>query len=148
MSFFCEICGTKIEGEAKCIAVDRSKLRVCKACVRYGTIMVSAEDAETKAKAKTKADTILSVSGEQARLTKSKKRLYEQMDQEIEEEMEIVENYGRLIKEAREKAGLKQAELAQMINEKHSLLRKIEHEEILPTDDVQRKIERILKISL
>lgn len=146
MTFSCEICGTEIEGRAEYIAVDRSKLRVCKACVRYGTVVV-VEAAQPKAK----VETILSVGGEQAqlaKLAKSKKRLYEQMDYEIEEGMEIVENYGRLIKEAREKAGLKQAELAQKINEKHSLLRKIEHEEILPTDDVRRKIERILKISL
>ncbi len=79
---------------------------------------------------------------------KSESRLYEQMDHEIEEGMEGMEGYGRKIKEARERAGLKQAELAKRINEKQSLLRKIENEEIIPTDEVRRKIERVLDISL
>jgi putative transcription factor len=70
------------------------------------------------------------------------------MDREIEEGLEIDEDYGRKIREARERAGLKQAELAQKINEKQSLLRKIEHEEILPTDEVRVKIARVLNITL
>jgi len=153
MTLFCEICGTKIVGRGEYIAIERSKLLVCKVCVRYGTVVL-AKTQTPQPEAKVERILSLSRSGEEARLAKldkldkSKKRLYEQMDYEIEEGMEIVENYGRLIKEAREKAGLTQAELAQKINEKHSLLRKIEHEEILPTDDVRRKIMRILKISL
>jgi putative transcription factor len=70
------------------------------------------------------------------------------MDREIEEVLEIAEDYGRKIKEARERAGLKQAELAQRINEKQSVLRKIEHEGIVPTEEVRVKIERVLNISL
>jgi putative transcription factor len=60
----------------------------------------------------------------------------------------VEEDYGRKIKEAREKAGLKQAELAQRINEKHSLLRKIENEELMPGEEIRKKIERVLKITL
>ena len=84
----------------------------------------------------------------QQQLTKARQKLYERMDFELGEGMEIAEDYGMKIKEARERAGLKQTELAQKINEKQSLLRKIEHEEILPTDEVRKKIERILKITL
>jgi len=60
--------------------------------------------------------------------------------------VEVEEDYGRKLKEAREKAGLKQAELANRINEKQSLLRKIENEEIVPSDDVMRKIKRVLNL--
>ena len=71
------------------------------------------------------------------------------MDIEIEEldmDMDMdMEDYGRKVKEAREKAGLKQEELARMINEKHSLLRKIENDAITPTEEVRMKIERVLK---
>jgi putative transcription factor len=144
----CEICGTEIEGKAHYIAIGSSKLRVCKTCARHGTVVT--EDAEVQAQVKTKTSvgSEQAKQAKQAKLTQAKRRLYEQMDHEIEEVLEIDDDYGRKIKEAREKSGLKQAELAQRINEKQSLLRKIEHEEIMPTDEVRKKIERLLKISL
>ena len=81
-------------------------------------------------------------------LRENKKRLYEQMDREIECEMEIVDNYGWKIKETRRKMGLKQEDLARKINEKQSLLQKIEKEEIIPSEEARKKIERVLNISL
>jgi putative transcription factor len=140
----CEICGAEIEGKAHYIAIGSSKLRVCKMCARHGTVVT--EDAQVQVQAQVKTRTAMG--SEQAKLTQAKQRLYKQMDHEIEEGLEIGDDYGRTIKEAREKAGLKQAELAQRINEKQSLLRKIEHEEIIPTNEVRGKIERVLKISL
>ncbi|HDS44498.1 MAG TPA: TIGR00270 family protein [Methanomicrobia archaeon] len=134
----CEICGATIVGKAQYITIGSSQLRVCRACARYGT---SAGENQP-AKART------SFTSEQEQLVRAKQRLYEQMDHELEEELGIPEDFGRRIKEARERVGLKQAELAQRINEKQSLLRKIEHEEIMPTDEVRAKLERVLKISL
>jgi putative transcription factor len=137
----CEICGATIVGKAQYITIGSSKLRVCRACARYGTSTSESQPA--------KARTLLgSFTSEQEQLARAKQRLYEQMDHELEEELEIPEDFGRRIKEARERVGLKQAELAQRINEKQSLLRKIEHEEIMPTDEVRAKLERVLKISL
>ncbi len=129
----CEICGAEIKGKAQYIAIGVSELRVCKACARHGTAVV----ADKKAKAK--------IGGEPVLLARAKRKLYEQMDHEIEEGMEIEGDYGRKIKKAREKAGIKQAELAKRINEKQSLLRKIESEEIIPGEKVKEKIERVLK---
>jgi len=131
----CEICGAEIKGEPQYITIGSSELRVCKSCARHGTVVVR----DKKAKARGAA--------EEPRLvpTKRKSKLYEQMDLDIEAGMETVEDYGRKIKEAREKAGLKQAELAKRINEKQSLLRKIENEEIIPGEGVKKKIERVLR---
>jgi len=129
----------EIAGKAQYIKIGSSKLRVCKACARHGTV-VEVEATQTQTKT--------TLGGERVQIAQAKRRLYEQMDREIEEGLEIDEDYGRKIREAREIAGLKQAELAQKINEKQSLLRKIEHEEILPSDEVRRKIERVLKITL
>jgi putative transcription factor len=136
----CEICGTRIEGKAQYVQIGSSKLRVCKTCARYGSVVAEGAQAHVK--------THIPLGGEHAQFAQARKKLYERMDREIEDGMEIGEDYGRRIKEAREKAGLKQAELAQRINEKQSLLRKIEHEEILPSDGVRAKIERVLNITL
>lgn len=129
----CEICGAEIKGKVQYIAIGTSKLKVCKACARYGTVVVEAK----KVKAK--------IGSEQVLHREAKMRLYEQMDHDIGEEREVAEGYGRKIKEAREKAGLKQAELAKRVNEKLSLLRKIENEEIMPSEEMRRKIERVLR---
>jgi len=137
----CEICGTEIKGEVYRIKIDSSELSVCKSCARLGTLVVEAR----------KGKEVLEAQHANANV-KSKRKpistLYTQIDREIEAEMEIdagEEDYGQKIKEAREKAGLKQAELAQKINEKHSVLRKIENEELMPDEEIRKKIERALK---
>lgn len=124
----------EIEGKAQYIAIGSSKLQVCKRCTAYGTVIA--------------VDKKVPTPGEPAPLAKAKKRLYEQMDQELEAELEIGEEFGKRIKAAREKAGLKQTELAKLINEKQSVVRKIENEEIIPSKEVWAKIERVLKAFL
>ncbi len=139
----CEICGTEIKGEVYHIRIDASELSVCKSCARLGTVVVEARKGKG---AREPQHANSNVKGKPKR--KPISALYTQIDREIEAEMEIdavEEDYGRKIKEAREKAGLKQAELAQRINERHSLLRKIENEEIIPGEEIRKKIERALK---
>ena len=125
----CEICGVEIKkGHARYIQIGTSKLRVCEACARYGTAVVEPENKNSSS------------------LLARKGNLHHKgMDIEIEELDMDMDDYGRKVKEAREKAGLKQEELAKMINEKHSLLRKIENNAITPTEEVRMKIERVLK---
>jgi len=61
---------------------------------------------------------------------------------------ELAPDYDQRIRQARESAGLSQEELAKELNEKASLIRKLEHGDVLPSDDVQKKLERRLSISL
>jgi len=61
---------------------------------------------------------------------------------------EIATDYDDRIRQARESRGLSQEELAQSLNEKASLIRKLERGDIMPPDSVREKIERKLDISL
>lgn len=61
---------------------------------------------------------------------------------------ELAQDYDQRIRSAREQSGLTQEELAGELNEKTSLIRKLEHGDVLPSDDVQKKLERHLDISL
>jgi putative transcription factor len=61
---------------------------------------------------------------------------------------EVVQDYDDRIRNARESEGLTQEELANQLNEKASLIRKLERGDVLPSDTVQRKLERALDISL
>ncbi len=61
---------------------------------------------------------------------------------------EIVTDYDDRIRRARENEGLSQSDLANELNEKASLIRKLERGDTLPSDRVQSKLERFLDISL
>jgi putative transcription factor len=61
---------------------------------------------------------------------------------------EVAQDYDERIRTARESAGLSQADLSNELNEKASLIRKLERGETLPSDGVQRKLERELNIDL
>lgn len=60
----------------------------------------------------------------------------------------VASDYDDRIRSAREQRGLSQSELANELNEKRSLIRKLERGDVLPSDDVQGKLERALDISL
>jgi putative transcription factor len=61
---------------------------------------------------------------------------------------EIAQDFDEQIRSAREERGLSQSELAKQLNEKASLIRKLEQGNSLPSDDVRAKIERALEIDL
>lgn len=61
---------------------------------------------------------------------------------------EIAQDYDDRIRNARENTGMSQEDLADELNEKASLIRKLERGDTLPSDDVQRKLERELGITL
>jgi len=118
----CEICG-KVTRKILITEIEGIVLRVCEECSRSGRILNVIEERKT---------------------IKDKQKL----KMEFEEEYELVENYGKLIAEARKKMNLSIEELAKKIGEKESLIRKIEREEIRPSDKVIEKLEKFLKIKL
>jgi putative transcription factor len=61
---------------------------------------------------------------------------------------EVAGDYDARIRQARESRSWSQEDLAKELNEKASLIRKIERGDILPSDDVREKLERELDISL
>jgi len=61
---------------------------------------------------------------------------------------ELAGDYDDRIREAREAEGVTQEELADDLNEKASLIRKLERGDILPSDDVKAKLEKKLEITL
>jgi len=66
----------------------------------------------------------------------------------LEEDYELIENFGEKVKKAREKIGWKQEDLAREIKEKESIIRKIETMEITPSLDIIKKLEKVLNIKL
>ncbi len=137
----CEICGSPIKGSPKYILVGGAKLAVCSKCARHGTIIRKEERVESYQR-KPQRPTLppLYVI---ARRTRRRPVI-----RENEEEYEIVEGYGEIIRKARESRGLSIEELASMVGEKASLISKIEREKIVPTISLAKKLEHLLQIKL
>ena len=66
----------------------------------------------------------------------------------VELTQEMVEGYGSQIRKAREKLGLSHEDLGRKINEKASVLKKLETSKMAPNDMLVTKLEHVLKIKL
>lgn len=60
----------------------------------------------------------------------------------------LVEDYGKIIKNAREKKGLTIKKLAGIIKEKESYLHRIENQQTEPDEKTAKKIEKTLSVTL
>ena len=69
-------------------------------------------------------------------------------DQKEEKEIVLVQDYGRRIREGRERVGLTLEELAKRLHVREGYLHKVEEGELTPTDDLARKLEKVLHIKL
>lgn len=65
-----------------------------------------------------------------------------------EEDQQLVENYGKVIREARDRMKLPLKVLAEMLNEKETLLSRVEQQSTLPTIELTKKLEKALSIRL
>ncbi len=64
------------------------------------------------------------------------------------ERYEFVDGYGEIIRKARERLGLTREELGALIQDKASVIKKIENEELKPTIELAKKIEKALKVKI
>jgi putative transcription factor len=119
------------------IELEGTMLNVCEKCSSYGRVVGRIKQAEP-AKAKKKQGKTAQAVGEG--VLKPKKT--------TETMQIIVSNYSELIKKGREKFGLKQEEFAKKLNEKESVIHKLESGQIKPNIELARKLERFLKVAL
>ncbi|QSG09362.1 multiprotein bridging factor aMBF1 [Halapricum desulfuricans] len=146
----CEMCG-KETSSPNTVKIEGAELQVCDECAEFGT-EVTTEQSSTSTKYSTGSSSSSSTSGSTSTASGSsssggsggggrRRDMFDEMD-------EVAQDYDERIRSAREAADLSQEDLAKNLNEKASLIRKLEHGETLPSDDVQRKLERELGIDL
>ncbi len=141
----CEMCGTET-GSPKTVKIEGAELDVCDECAGFGTEVRTEDTSSTSTKYSTSASSSSSSSSGSQSSSRgsgggSRRDMFDEMD-------EVVQDYDDRIRTARESEGLTQEELADRLNEKASLIRKIERGDVLPSDDVQRKLERELGVDL
>ena len=140
----CEMCGTET-GSPKTVKIEGAELDVCDECAGFGTEVRTEDTSSTSTKYSTSSSSSSSSSESQSSSrgsgSGSRRDMFDEMD-------EVVQDYDDRVRTARESGGHTQEELADRLNEKASLIRKIERGDVLPSDDVQRKLERELGIDL
>ena len=141
----CEMCGTET-GSPTTAKIEGAELQVCSSCADFGTEISRADTPSSTTKYSTSSSSSSSTSkGSTTQSSRGgggrSRDLFDEMDT-------LAAEYPQLIREARESRGLSQEELAQELNEKASLIRKLERGDMQPNDSVQSKIERKLDISL
>ncbi len=120
---YCEICGKKVSNTIT-IRIETAELKVCKACVKFGKEIFKSSKTIKKTKV-------------------SVKKPIKEID-----EYELVENYGDIIRKAREEMKLSRSDLAKILKEKESVIARIENYEMIPDDKLARKLEKFFKIKL
>ncbi|MFB6142516.1 MAG: multiprotein bridging factor aMBF1 [Halorientalis sp.] len=148
----CEMCGAET-ASPNTVKVEGAELEVCDDCADFGTEVRTEETSSTSTKYSTGSSGSSSgSSGASSSGTSaaggtsgggggSRRDMFDEME-------EVAQDYDERIRRARESRGLSQEELAKQLNEKASLIRKLERGDTLPSDDVQRELERELDISL
>jgi putative transcription factor len=147
----CEMCGSE-QPSLTTVKVEGAELQLCDDCKEFGTEVRTESSSSASTKYSTSSSggtgsgsgsgTSGSGSGGSGGGSSRRRRdMFDDMD-------EIVADYDQRIREAREDRGLSQEDLAKSLNEKASLIRKLERGDMLPSDDVRAKLERGLEISL
>ncbi|MDR2866282.1 MAG: multiprotein bridging factor aMBF1 [Methanomassiliicoccaceae archaeon] len=136
----CELCG-KEAGVTKPIFIEGTKLHVCQNCMRFGE--------ESKAQAG-KAGTAPAPSAIviEERLQRREKRMQTKDVYANTQSTELVDDYGKVIRDARTAAGMDLEQFAASIYEKKGIIAKIEANDLVPDEKLMRKIEKALNIRL
>ena len=120
----CELCGREM-GIVHVVSIEGAELRVCAKCSAEKKILYK-EDPSQKAL------------GEKRRVAPQKGK----------KDVELVADYGEMIRKKRESLNIPLKVLAEMINEKEHFLARVESQKTTPPDELVNKLERALKISI
>lgn len=130
----CELCGKEI-GKPREVMIEGSRLQVCEECAQYGkeVISESSEDA---------------TSNEIMQRIEKKKRERESRMAYDDKNVELAIDYPEKINKARLDKDWTQEDLAKKINEKRSVIAKLEKADMRPSEELRKKLERTLDIDL
>jgi putative transcription factor len=163
----CELCGQDVP-YLKLSLVEGSPLKVCSNCAKFGKAAAAgsrSRDPESGSGPSSSSGSSPGAGGggygnrytpetptkeeviqkrlEMRQRRKQTKDIYEQRG-----EKELAIEYHKLIQRARNEHGWSQEELGQKINERKSVISKIENKSMKPDDKLVRKLEKALGIKL
>lgn len=125
----CEVCGDEIRGQPHRRIIEGGRMTVCGRCASFGTSEWSP-----------------SMPRERPRGRPAPRRPRSEV--EAAETLGMVDDYGAKIRKARQGMGMTVEDFARKINEKESVIKKLEQEELTPNNKLVTKVNRALNIQL
>lgn len=117
----CEICGKKVIGKPIRTKIDNSIMLTCNDCSKFGKVQREPPQPQRPGRAPA-----------------GRRRSYRSQ----EPTQEVVEDFHKLIREAREKKGWSREELGEKIYEKVSVINRLESGKMVPDLKLARKMEK------
>ena len=125
---YCELCGAQIGDKGITVSYEGSIITVCNSC--YNKIKKHAAIINNIPK-------------------KIKDKNIQKKQQKLDNvELEIVDDYYKIIKNAREMLGMNQQELAQKLKVSENIIKRFESGKLKPTISKARQLEKILNVKL
>jgi putative transcription factor len=137
----CEMCGAEVEVPNR-VRVEGSVLGLCANCSKFGTVLDPPPVVAAPPTARSTPLYAASQGNPRGRRL-DERDVFQEMP-----ELELVPDWGRRIREAREKLTWTPEELAKRLNEKKSVVLKLESGSINPPDATVRKVEHLLHVRL
>ncbi len=137
----CEVCGREILGQPQRRVIEGAKLTVCGRCAAFG----KTDWSPTRTVPVGPAPVPL---GQRPLSAAPRAPRPPRNDVDTVEQSELVEDYGAQIRKARQRLGLTEKDLAMKMQEKESVVKKLEKEELTPDNRMISKIRRVLGINL
>ncbi len=134
----CEMCGK--EGPTREAIISGARIQVCQNCARFGEASGSGGSSRPGAP--------VSQSVIDQRLEKRKRRMQSKDIYAGATTIEIVDDYGGVVRRAREAKGKGLKEFANEIQEKQGILAKVEANDLVPDEKLMKKLEKALDIKL
>jgi len=132
----CELCG-KDTPRARTVSIEGSVLSVCMDCARFGSEVAG------PIRVRRPGNPVVA-----QRIERRTRRMTERDVYSAPATEELVEDFGERIRKAREARGWKQTDLGAKINERASVIAKLESRTMVPSDAMIPKLERTLGIRL
>ncbi|MEM0343497.1 MAG: multiprotein bridging factor aMBF1 [Thermoplasmata archaeon] len=132
----CEMCGRDVTF-CKKVTIEGVLLQVCAECAKFG--IEEKKEAPSPPAPKPVIAKRLEV--------REKRSRPKDVLQAVEKE-ELIEDFAKVIRTARERAGMTQKELAMKINERVTIISKIESNQMRPDEKVISKLQKELNIVL
>ncbi|MEM0075397.1 MAG: multiprotein bridging factor aMBF1 [Conexivisphaerales archaeon] len=128
----CEVCGGNIYGDPLRVEIDDAILLVCSKCAKLGKPV---RESIVVQQARDKEPAVA--------------RVYRRVNDIIpDEDLNIREDYASVIKNARQSMNLTQEQLGMKVNEKSSVIAKLESGKLKPSIQLAKKLEHVMHIRL
>lgn len=134
----CEVCGRRMDGVPYKAIIEGARLVVCRDCAVLGSMSWELRNKPSAHRSSVRIRKPARIRAKKASRPQSP----------VDTAFELVQDYGLRIKRAREERELTPEDLGRKINEKASVLKKLENQKMRPADNLARKLERALRIQL